>query len=178
MLGFSGPDEIAKKNAIYREAFKNRKPEDQVGFRPTEHLAALCPTIILDDREKARRIGIRGQRFFAESIAYWYAGGAPPQVDDLDEETQLAQLKSSENRMVAFLGDHGIPVLSDATGNYTAFRCSHPVSCRVGGHPYDRLGMAAGPQRSEAAGRTSQPVHRGRYPIRFQNGADSGFISA
>jgi alkanesulfonate monooxygenase SsuD/methylene tetrahydromethanopterin reductase-like flavin-dependent oxidoreductase (luciferase family) len=118
VMGFNGAHEIAERNAAYREAFKNRRPEDQVGFRPTEHLAALCATVILDDRAKARRFGIRGQRFFAESIAYWYAGGAPPQVDDLDEEAQLAELKQSENRMVAFLGDHGIPVLSDATGNY------------------------------------------------------------
>src|ERR1700742_672313 len=118
VVGYNGAGEIAERNEAYRAAFKARKPEDQVGFRPTEHLAALCATTVLDDRAKARRIGIRGQRFFAESIAYWYAGGAPPQVDDLDEETQLAQLKSSENRMVAFLGDHGIPVLSDATGNY------------------------------------------------------------
>ncbi len=118
VMGFNGAGEIAERNEAYRKAFKARKQEDQVGYRPTDHLAALCATTVLDDRAKARRIGIRGQRFFAESIAYWYAGGAPPQVDDLDEETQLAQLKSSENRMVAFLGDHGIPVLSDATGNY------------------------------------------------------------
>ena len=70
VLGFSGPDEIAKKNAIYREAFRTRKAEDQVGYRPTEHLAALCAATVLDDREKARKIGLRGQRFFAESIAY------------------------------------------------------------------------------------------------------------
>jgi alkanesulfonate monooxygenase SsuD/methylene tetrahydromethanopterin reductase-like flavin-dependent oxidoreductase (luciferase family) len=118
VMGFNGAGEIAERNEAYRKAFRERDPANQVGFRPTEHLAALCATTVLDDRAKARRIGIRGQRFFAESIAYWYAGGAPPQVDDLDEETQLAQLKSSENRMVAFLGDHGIPVLSDATGNY------------------------------------------------------------
>jgi hypothetical protein len=35
-----------------------------------------------------------------------------------------------------------------------------------------------GAQRSAAAGLASQPVHSGRYPIRFQNGADSGFICA
>ncbi|CAB3751923.1 N5,N10-methylene tetrahydromethanopterin reductase [Burkholderia paludis] len=43
VLGFGGPDEVAKKSAVYREAWANRKPEDQVGFRPTRHLAALCP---------------------------------------------------------------------------------------------------------------------------------------
>jgi hypothetical protein len=118
VMGFNGATEIAERNVAYRKAFKDRKIEDQVGFRPNEHLAALCATVILDDRAKARRIGIRGQRFFAESIAYWYAGGDKPQVDDLDEAAQLAELKQSENRMVAFLGDHQIPVLSDATGNY------------------------------------------------------------
>src|SRR3984885_10944633 len=76
VLGFSGPDEIARKNAIYRKAWASRKPQDQVCFRPHQHLAALCPTIILDDRDKARRIGLRGQRFFAESITHWYGGGA------------------------------------------------------------------------------------------------------
>jgi len=35
-----------------------------------------------------------------------------------------------------------------------------------------------GAQRSNAAGRISHPVHSGLYPIRFQNGADSGFICA
>src|ERR1700743_76501 len=103
VLGFSGPDEIAKKNAIYREAFKNRKAEDQVGFRPTEHLAALCPAVILDDRERARRIGVRGQRFFGESIRFWYAGGDKPSVDDLDADAQIAEIKKSEQDLVAYL---------------------------------------------------------------------------
>jgi alkanesulfonate monooxygenase SsuD/methylene tetrahydromethanopterin reductase-like flavin-dependent oxidoreductase (luciferase family) len=102
VLGFSGPDEIAKKNAIYRKAYANRKAEDQVGFRPHEHLAALCPAVILDDRDKARRIGTRGQRFFAESIRYWYAGGDKPSVDDLDAD----------------LGQEKIPVTDAATSNY------------------------------------------------------------
>ena len=118
VLGFSGPDEIAKKNAMYREAFKNRKKEDQVGFRPTEHLAALCPAIILDDREQARRIGVRGQRFFAESIRYWYAGGPKPVAEEGDAETQLAELKHSEERLVAYLGEEKIPVTSLQTENY------------------------------------------------------------
>src|ERR1700761_9424948 len=118
VLGFSGPDEIAKKNAIYRKAYANRKPEDQVGFRPTEHLAALCPAIILDDREKARRIGTRGQRFFAESIRYWYAGGPKPSTDDLDADTQLAALEKDKEQIVAYLGQEKIPVTDAAVSNY------------------------------------------------------------
>jgi hypothetical protein len=51
VMGFAGPDEIARKNAVYREAFRNRKVEDQVPIKANEHLAALCPVICLDDRE-------------------------------------------------------------------------------------------------------------------------------
>ncbi len=91
VLGFGGPEEVAKKNAVYRQAFAARKAEDQVGFRPTQHLAALCPTIVLDDNAKARHIGIRGQRYFMESLAYWYSGGPLPDHekwgDDLTEST-------------------------------------------------------------------------------------------
>lgn len=78
VLGFGGPEDVAKKNAVYREAWANRKPEDQVGYRPTQHLAALCPTIVLDDDAKARNIGIKGQRYFMESLAHWYTGGPKP----------------------------------------------------------------------------------------------------
>ena len=81
VLGFGGPEQVAEKNAIYRNAFKNRESADQVGFRPTEHLAALCPAIVLDDRAEARRIGLRGQRFFMESIAHWGSNGATPLPD-------------------------------------------------------------------------------------------------
>jgi len=81
VLGFGGPDQIAEKNAVYRRAFAERDPADQIGSRPTEHLAALCPTIVLDDAAEARRIGIRGQRFFMEAIGHWGSDGATPLPD-------------------------------------------------------------------------------------------------
>jgi len=87
VLGFGGPDEIAKKNKVYRDAWASRKPEDQVGFRPLEHLAVLCPAIVLDDGQRARKIGIRGQRFFTESLAYWYSGGPKPDWDAWEDDT-------------------------------------------------------------------------------------------
>lgn len=120
VLGFSGPEEIAKKNAIYREAFRNRKAEDQVGYRPTEHLAALCAATVLDDREKARKIGLRGQRFFAESIAYWYQGGAKPTVDeDLSADEQAAILEQEKQMTIAYLSEEAIPVGDEHLSNYT-----------------------------------------------------------
>jgi alkanesulfonate monooxygenase SsuD/methylene tetrahydromethanopterin reductase-like flavin-dependent oxidoreductase (luciferase family) len=118
VMGFSGPDEVARKNAIYRKAFAERKAEDQVGFRPNEHLSALCPTIILEDREQARRIGLRGQRFFAESINHWYGGGPPPSTDDLDADATIRELKKDEERFVAFLGQEKIEVTELHTLNF------------------------------------------------------------
>lgn len=120
VLGFSGPEEIAKKNAVYREAFRTRKAEDQVGFRPTEHLAALCAATVLDDREKARKIGLRGQRFFAESIAYWYQGGPKPTVDEnLDAADHAKVLEQGKQATIAYLSEEAIPVGDEHLSNYT-----------------------------------------------------------
>ncbi len=118
VLGFAGPDDIAAKNALYRKAFRERKAEDQVGFRPTEHLAALCPAIVLDDREQARRIGLRGQRFFVESLAYWYSGGPKPTVEDLTGDEQEAILRAEREAVVAYLSEERIEVGSHHTITY------------------------------------------------------------
>jgi hypothetical protein len=53
-LGFAGPEDIAKKNRVYRAAFARRTSASQVGDFPNEHLSALCPAIVLGDREAAR----------------------------------------------------------------------------------------------------------------------------
>ena len=132
VLGFSGPDEIAKKNAIYREAFRNRKAGNQVGFRPTEHLAALCAATVLDDRGKARKIGLRGQRFFAESIAYWYQGGPAPTVDEhLSAEDQEALLAKDKEKVVAYLSEEHIPIGDEHLSNYTVAQDAYgtPEDC-------------------------------------------------
>lgn len=119
VLGFAGPEDIAKKNAVYREHFRNRKAEDQVGFRPTEHLAALCPSIVLDDREKARKIGLRGQRFFVESLAHWYQGGPKPTIDEeLTADQQAAILQQEKEAVVAYLSEEKITIGTEHTGSY------------------------------------------------------------
>jgi alkanesulfonate monooxygenase SsuD/methylene tetrahydromethanopterin reductase-like flavin-dependent oxidoreductase (luciferase family) len=78
VLGFGGPEQVARKNEIYRRAYADRDPAEQVGSRPTEHFAALCPALVLDDGQEARRLGIRGQRFFMESISHWASDGKLP----------------------------------------------------------------------------------------------------
>ena len=132
VLGFSGPEEIAKKNAIYREAFRTRKAEDQVGFRPTEHLAALCAATVLEDREQARKIGLRGQRFFAESIAYWYQGGPLPTIDeDLSADEQAAILEKEKEQTIAYLSEEAIPVGDEHLSNYNVAQDAYgtPEDC-------------------------------------------------
>lgn len=81
VLGFGGPEQVAEKNAVYREAFATRDLDHQVGRRPTEHLAALCPAVVLEDGVEARRLGLRGQRFFLESISHWSSDGKVPLPD-------------------------------------------------------------------------------------------------
>lgn len=90
VLGFSGPDEIARKNTFNREAFATLKSENQGGFRPTEHLAALCAATVLEDREKARETGFRGGS--ACSL-----NGSPPSIraDPSRRSTRTSPLNSN-----------------------------------------------------------------------------------
>ena len=58
------------------------------------------PPDVLDDKDRARRIGLRGQRFFVESLAHWYNAGPPPNMDDLDaSEHEAALAKMSTARL-------------------------------------------------------------------------------
>ena len=118
VLGFAGPEDIAKKNAIYREAFANRNPAEQVGGFPNQHLAALCPAIVLQDREKARRIGLRGQRFFVESLAHWYQGGPKPTVEDLTGDQLAGILEAEKQAVVAYLSEEKITLGDHHTASY------------------------------------------------------------
>jgi alkanesulfonate monooxygenase SsuD/methylene tetrahydromethanopterin reductase-like flavin-dependent oxidoreductase (luciferase family) len=132
VLGFGGPEDIANKNAVYRKAWAARRPEDQVGFRPVEHLAALCPAVVLDDRERARRIGLRGQRFFVESLGHWYNGGPRPDVSDLDPDAQIQELKADRERFVALLSEERVPLAPDIVGHFDEVKHSYgtPQDCR------------------------------------------------
>jgi alkanesulfonate monooxygenase SsuD/methylene tetrahydromethanopterin reductase-like flavin-dependent oxidoreductase (luciferase family) len=140
MFGFGGPEDVAEKNAIYRKAFRGRRAEDQVGFRPNEHLAALCPAVVLDDRELARRIGLRGQRFFVESLGHWYNNGPPPCTDDLDSEAHLRALAQVMSQYSAALRGQNATMPRDLAGYFGEVRDSYgtPEDCiRYVGHLID-----------------------------------------
>jgi len=137
VLGFGGPEEVAKKNALYRKSWAARKPEEQVGYNPIEHFAALCPAIVLEDGQEARKIGVRGQRYFMESLAYWYSGGARPdhtkwadddlRVDQTTGEKVIRSRWASEEIVVDFSDpsmalmnpNHAYGTIEDAIGYVT-----------------------------------------------------------
>jgi alkanesulfonate monooxygenase SsuD/methylene tetrahydromethanopterin reductase-like flavin-dependent oxidoreductase (luciferase family) len=70
VLGFAGPSEVRALRDIYDDGIATRNGKRSVSSETNDHFAALCPTIVLDDRERALQIGARGQRFFAQAIAH------------------------------------------------------------------------------------------------------------
>jgi alkanesulfonate monooxygenase SsuD/methylene tetrahydromethanopterin reductase-like flavin-dependent oxidoreductase (luciferase family) len=110
-LGFAGPDDVATKNELYRKAIANRNDEDVVGAFPNDKLVALCPAIVLEDRDEAQRIGFRGQRFFVEAIAQW-KGGPPPDPNTYDVDNEAALLAMQEATLKAKFGSEDIKSIS------------------------------------------------------------------
>jgi alkanesulfonate monooxygenase SsuD/methylene tetrahydromethanopterin reductase-like flavin-dependent oxidoreductase (luciferase family) len=120
VLGFGGPEDVAQKNRVYRAAIERRTAESQIPLFPVEHLAALCPAIVLDDGAKARAIGYRGQRFFTEAIGYWYSRSEnqqPPRAEIADM-SDLEVLEQQGEALVAYLNEEKIEVGTESTGLY------------------------------------------------------------
>jgi alkanesulfonate monooxygenase SsuD/methylene tetrahydromethanopterin reductase-like flavin-dependent oxidoreductase (luciferase family) len=110
-LGFAGPDDVATKNELYRNAIAKRNDADIVGAFPNDKLVALCPAIVLEDRDEAQRIGFRGQRFFVEAIAQW-KGGPPPDPNTYDVDNEAALLAMQEATLKAKFGSEDIKSIS------------------------------------------------------------------
>jgi alkanesulfonate monooxygenase SsuD/methylene tetrahydromethanopterin reductase-like flavin-dependent oxidoreductase (luciferase family) len=117
VLGFSGPDDVAELRRIYDDAIARRTGERFVSTVVNDHFSALCPTIVLDDRDEAVRIGARGQRFFAEAIAYWYGSGPPP-AEDTEQDDNVTEIRRSADRLVAYLHEARIPVTPASTATF------------------------------------------------------------
>jgi alkanesulfonate monooxygenase SsuD/methylene tetrahydromethanopterin reductase-like flavin-dependent oxidoreductase (luciferase family) len=110
-LGFAGPDDIAEKNRLYRDAIAKRSEDDVIGAFANDKLVALCPAIVLEDRDEAQKIGFRGQRFFVESIAQW-RGGPPPSTDLYDVDNEAALLAMQQKTLEANFGSEKIKSIS------------------------------------------------------------------
>jgi alkanesulfonate monooxygenase SsuD/methylene tetrahydromethanopterin reductase-like flavin-dependent oxidoreductase (luciferase family) len=118
VLGFAGPDEVAVNRKIYDDTIATRTGEQFVSSVTNEWFSALCPTIVLDDRLDAQRVGFRGQRFFAESIAHWYGRGPLPQEAELEDADNAGALARAEEAFVAYLHEAKIPIGPEMTQNY------------------------------------------------------------
>jgi alkanesulfonate monooxygenase SsuD/methylene tetrahydromethanopterin reductase-like flavin-dependent oxidoreductase (luciferase family) len=115
VLGFAGPDDVADMHRLYDETRATRDGKRFVSTEVNDHFSALCPTIVLDDRQEALRIGARGQRFFAEAISHWYGSGPVPEQDtELQDNT--VEIERSKDRMVVKLHEMDIPVTPSSTG--------------------------------------------------------------
>ena len=112
VMGFGGVEEIRELPEDLRRGGGDH-PHTRDPGRPTEvnhTLVALCPTVVLDDADLARKMGMRGQQFFSESIAYWYGGGEPPSLelgyDNIEENLRRAARHSHRPAAGAEHPDH------------------------------------------------------------------------
>ena len=118
VLGFAGPDEVRKLRTMYDDTIATRDGKRFVSSQVNNHFSALCPTIVLDDREQARQVGARGQRFFAEAISHWYGGGPPPGEGTDDGVDQIEAIEAAADRMVAYLHEAQVPVRPNTTATF------------------------------------------------------------
>jgi alkanesulfonate monooxygenase SsuD/methylene tetrahydromethanopterin reductase-like flavin-dependent oxidoreductase (luciferase family) len=117
VLGFAGANEIRELREIYDQAIEERTGERFVSDHPNDHFSALCPAIVLDDREEAYRIGARGQRFFAEAIMHWNLHTAPPDPGSDDENTEALIAKAREG-IVAKMSEMNIPLNANSSSTF------------------------------------------------------------
>ncbi|MBA0126561.1 LLM class flavin-dependent oxidoreductase [Haloechinothrix sp. YIM 98757] len=116
VLGFAGVDEIAELRHYYDQCISERTGEKLVSTVVNDHFTALCPTIVLDDRDRAAQIGARGQRFFAQSIKHWYGAGPVPDEAVDPEVDEVAAIKQAAEEHEAYLHETKIPVNAATTG--------------------------------------------------------------
>jgi alkanesulfonate monooxygenase SsuD/methylene tetrahydromethanopterin reductase-like flavin-dependent oxidoreductase (luciferase family) len=120
VMGFAGPESIAGMRAAYDAAVADRGTERLVSSVVNDHFSVLCPTIVLDDRETARAVGIRGQRFFAQSIGHWYGGAGIPDEAVVEGTDEAAAMREAAEQLVARLHEQQIPVRPTATATFNA----------------------------------------------------------
>jgi hypothetical protein len=108
ILGFGGPESIASTRQIYDEACATRDIDDVVSpGNINNEFVALCPTFLMDDREKAQQVGARALRFFAEAISHWSApnGVAPAHGTDKVDNVAFCRERLAQAREAIARGE-------------------------------------------------------------------------
>jgi alkanesulfonate monooxygenase SsuD/methylene tetrahydromethanopterin reductase-like flavin-dependent oxidoreductase (luciferase family) len=128
VLGFGGPELTRLRRRAYDEARAERTPQGQLSSVANDHFAVVCPTVVLDDAEQARAIGLRGQQFFVEASRHWYGGGRPPSLDlTTDGQRALDEAKQA--------------VLDDINASGVLLRPEYVAAYNTD-HPYGSADMA------------------------------------
>ncbi|HEV8320968.1 MAG TPA: LLM class flavin-dependent oxidoreductase [Myxococcota bacterium] len=110
-FAFGTDDYLADKVAAYRKAVATAAP---VGRQKNDHFACTPATLVLDDDRKACAYGLRGARFFVESLSRYYLSGTRPTgrldvsreflpEDQLDEA--MAQRNAAGSQVATIVGD-------------------------------------------------------------------------
>jgi alkanesulfonate monooxygenase SsuD/methylene tetrahydromethanopterin reductase-like flavin-dependent oxidoreductase (luciferase family) len=110
-FAFGSDDYLTQKVSEYKKAVAVAKP---IGRQKNDWFACTPATLVLDDDRKAARHGMRGARFFGESLARYYLSGTRPvgkldvsraalSESDLDEA--MAQRNAAGSQVAMITGD-------------------------------------------------------------------------
>jgi hypothetical protein len=100
VFGYGGIESVRAQRQLYDKTRATRTSAKFVSTVVNDHFSALCPTIVLDDREKARQIGVRGQRFFGEAISQWARPGMPPPTDHTEHLDNVAHMNGLRDKFL------------------------------------------------------------------------------
>ena len=117
VLGFAGVEEIRTMRELYSETIEKRSDKRFVSDHPNDHFSALCPSLVLDDREQAFSIGARGQKFFAEAIMHWNLGTPAPTPVAEHEDVREA-VEAARQNVIAKISEMQIPLTANATSTF------------------------------------------------------------
>jgi alkanesulfonate monooxygenase SsuD/methylene tetrahydromethanopterin reductase-like flavin-dependent oxidoreductase (luciferase family) len=91
VLGFGGPEVIGGMREAFDAVCATRDPDACVSpGNINNDFVALCPSVLMEDREKALQVGARALRFFAEAISHWAAPNGVAPAHDTDKEDNVA----------------------------------------------------------------------------------------
>jgi len=122
VFGFAGHQSIREQHEAYHKTRATRDGSKFVASVVNDHFSALCPTIIMRDRDEAKKIGARGQRFFVESIKHWSVPGEPEPAENTEREDNVAVMEKSKRLMQERFDRGELPQYKDrpiyATASY------------------------------------------------------------
>jgi alkanesulfonate monooxygenase SsuD/methylene tetrahydromethanopterin reductase-like flavin-dependent oxidoreductase (luciferase family) len=124
VFGFGGLDSIRDQKRLYDETIRTRSGDGFVSTVVNDHFCALCPTIVLDDRAKAKEIGARGQRFFAEAIGQWARPGAPQPHEDTEGVDNVAWMAERKTQILE-AAKHDPELAKQATLAVASYNLDH-----------------------------------------------------